>query len=121
MSPEKIHDYLKQDKPLPRLINFIVLWTPITLVWVMYLFNDSAIVLAIIVSLLYLGGYLKSIEEKYPNNLFVKAYFGFWKYLFLALEGLMNLFGGLLAALITIAVIGGVIGILYFGWKQLIQ
>lgn len=121
MSTEKIHDYLKQEKPLPRLIRFVVLWTPITLVWVIYLFNDSAIVLAIIVSLLYLSGYLKSLGEHYPNNLLIKAYFGFWKYLFLAFEGLMNLFGGLLAALITIAVLGGVIGILYFGWKQLLQ
>lgn len=120
MSPEEFYEYLKQDKLIPRLLYFTLLWGPITFIWVIYLFNEAALVLAIIVSLLYLSGYLKGLEGRRPNNLLVRAYFGFWKYLFLALEGLMNLMGGLLAVVVILAVVGGIIGILYFGWKQLL-
>jgi hypothetical protein len=118
MNPQEVHDYLKQDKPLPRLLKYSLLWGPITLVWTLFIFHDEALVYALVVSLIYLSGYLYELRTKRPDNVLLKLYFTFWKYLFMGIVGFLEIFGALLGALITVAVIGGIIGILYFGWKQ---
>ena len=125
---EKLRNLITNKDSKGSIVSFICIFIFLILPWIISYWIPFFIVVGFFLNLIFTAFYsdkvkkdIESSNRKSKKLLFVvKIIDAISKYFLLLTEGFINAVGGIIGLLVVIAILGGLIGILYFGWKQLI-
>jgi len=115
---ERVHSYLRLEKTFPTILRKVLQWSPLICFWVLAVHNEEFWFWTALVSFVYLHVILMYFEKSGSKFVLISYYFRFWRFTLRVLERAIEATSIALAFTIFMVVLIGIVGLLYFGWKQ---